>query len=110
MLIKEVQLRNYPYKRRQGLSERLFRRYFTKKGYEVFRGQSVLGKEFSVYYELYFNVRRKVDRMEAILAEKLGGSLEDFRKILRTTKGIPDYFVYKHGECSFVEVKLENES
>ena len=49
MIIKELRLRNYPYKSRKGLSEKLAEKYLRKNGYEVFRGsrasifQSMLG-------------------------------------------------------------------
>ncbi len=110
MLIKELQLRNFPYKSRKGLAERLVKRYFEKRGYEVFRGLRVLGREFSVNYYEYENVRQKYDRMEKILYERLGDRLLEFRKAIFKAKGVPDFIVSKDDECFFVEVKLEHES
>lgn len=66
-----------------------------------------LGVEYSVNYHLYENVKRKYDRLEAILQRRLGARLEDFRKSLGS--GIPDFFVHNRTESFFVEAKLEHE-
>jgi len=107
VIIKELKLREFPYRSRRGLSERLANHYFGQRGYEVFRGTMVLGREFSVNYELYENVKRKYDRLEAILTERLGLRLWVMREEL--TGGIPDFFVHKPGDCFFAEIKLEHE-
>ncbi|MBD3204498.1 hypothetical protein GF327_09480 [Candidatus Woesearchaeota archaeon] len=111
MIIKDLKLRDYPYKSRKGLSERLAKKHFKKKGFEVFRGSAVLGKRNSFYYYIYPNVKNKYDRLEKILEKKLDKSLVFFRKLLRVTKGIPDYFVFRDidEKMMFVEVKLEHE-
>lgn len=108
MILQELKLRNYPYKTRRQLSEKLVHQYFLKKGYEVFRGTRILGHEGSLNYELYPNVKRKYDRLEKILYKKLGLHLWTLRELLG--KGIPDFFVHKGNTSFFVEVKLEHES
>jgi hypothetical protein len=110
MQVKEIQLRNYPYKSRKGLSEKIAKKYFQKKGYEVFRAAMVLGKEFSFYYEEYENVKNKYDRLEKILIKKLNLKLYNFRKELLEAGGIPDYFIHRIGTYIFTEIKLEHES
>ena len=107
MILKELQLKRYPYKTRRHLSERLVRAYFQKKGYEVFRGRSVFDSEFSSHHGLFENVRRTYDRLEEILDEKLGSNLQAFRETL--TSGIPDFLIHRPGEYIFVEVRLEHE-
>lgn len=113
MIIKEIKLRDYPYKRRRGLAERLARRHLEKMDYEVFRGRSVLGKEYSLYYDKYENVRRKYDRLERVLRELMGLQLDILREDIRRRNGIPDLFVARQRgmsvEAMFVEVKLEHE-
>jgi len=107
MLIKEVQLRNYPYKSRFRLSERLAKKYFERKGYEVFRGHAMLKN--SINYAHYESVRKKYDKLEHILLQKLGLNLYLLREQLQ--KGIPDFFVYRKqdNDCFFAEIKLEHE-
>ncbi len=107
MVIRELRLRDYPYKSRRGLAERLVRKYLEKKGYDVFRGYSILGKECSAYYDEYENVRKKYDRLEVILLNRLGLRLYELRELLDS--GIPDYFASKADDVFFVEVKLEHE-
>jgi|TARA_B100000315_G_C14380264_1_gene497106 hypothetical protein len=109
MIIKELQLRNYSYKNRKGLSESLVRRYFEKKGYEVFRGRQVLGKQFSKRYKELEAVKKRYTRLETLLKEQLGKDLLKFRKAIFKLSGIPDFFLHKAGYCFFVEVKLEHE-
>jgi|SRR3989344_1827136 len=108
MILQELKLRNYPYKSRHRLSERIVRNHFLKSGFEVFRGTSILGAEQSMYYDLYPNVRKKIDRLERILLGKIGLKLWILRNIV--SNGIPDYFIHKNGKSFFVEVKLEHES
>ncbi len=107
MLIRELRLRDYPYKSRKGLSERFVKSFLRKKGYEVFRGTTILGPVYSVNYHLYDNVRKKYERLEEILCERLGEALPSFRSSLPS--GIPDFFAYCKKESFFVEVKLEHE-
>jgi len=107
MLIKEVQLRDYPYLSRKGLAERLARRYFERNGYDVFRGYAILRN--SINYHKYENVRKKYDRLERILLKRLGLCLYLLREELG--RGIPDFFLYRKDDnnCLFAEVKLEHE-
>ena len=107
MLIKEVQLRNYPYQSRSGLAERIAKNYFEKSGYEVFRGQAILRN--SINYHVYENVKRKYDRLENILLNKLGLDLYLLRNQLK--KGIPDFFCFRKQDkrMFFAEIKLEHE-
>jgi len=107
MLIKEVQLRDYPYKSKRGLAERLARRYFEKNGYEVFRGYAI--KKKSENYDKYLNVKKKQDRLETILIKKLGLQFYILKQELRT--GIPDFFLYRKqdNDCFFAEIKMEHE-
>ncbi len=107
MIIEELKLRNYPYKSRKGLSETIAKNHFQKRGFEVFRGTMILGKEWSVNYGLYENVKKKYDRLEAILFKKLKMKLYDLRAELKG--GIPDFFVYKLKDSFFAEIKLEHE-
>ncbi len=109
MIIKELKLRNYPYKTRRGLAEKIAKRYFEKHGYEVFRGRMLLGREYSMNYE-YENVRKKYERLERILYKKLRLKLLLIRGMLKEINGIPDFFLYKHSNMLFVEVKLEHEA
>ena len=110
MIINELQLNNYPYATRHGLAERLVRRHFEKKGFEVYRGYQVLGKEHSLNYEKYEPVARRYDRLEEILYRKLYGGLLYLREVIRLTAGVPDFFIHFNGYCAFVEVKMEHES
>ena len=107
MLIKEVQLRDYPYKSKRGLAERLAKRYFEKNGYELFRGYAILRN--STNYYLYENVKKKYNRLENILLGKIGLNLYLLREQLH--KGIPDFFLYRKqdNDCFFAEIKLEHE-
>ena len=82
MIIKELVLREYPYKNKRGLSERLAKKYLEKKGYYVVRGRRVLGKGNSTNYYLFPNVRNMYDKIEKILEKKLDLSLKYFRKII----------------------------
>ncbi|MFC1769190.1 VRR-NUC domain-containing protein [Nanoarchaeota archaeon] len=59
-------------------------------------------------YDIYPNVRRKIDRLEEILLKQLGLRLYLLRQTVGS--GIPDYFVHKKNESFFVEVKLEHET
>jgi len=111
MIIKELQLKKYPYKSRKGLSEKVAKNYFEKKGYKVFRGTMILGKHFSINYELYDNVKKKYDILERILLRKLGLDIYFLRNLLIEIKGIPDYFIYRNKQDNFfAEIKLEHES
>ncbi len=109
MIIKELKLRNYPYKTRRGLAEKIAKRYFEKQGYEVFRGMMILGREYSMNYG-YENVRKKYERLERILYKELRLKLLLIRGMLKEKKGIPDFFLYKRNRMLFVEVKLEHEA
>ena len=65
----------------------------------------------SFNYFLFPNVRKKHDRLEQILKNKLGINLVFFRNLLTITKGIPDYFAYRNTDHKmfFAEVKLGHE-
>lgn len=112
MLEKQVQLRNWSYKSKRGLAERLAKRYLENSGFKVFRGVRILGKEWSINYDLYENVRRTYDRVDDLLVKKLGLKLYELRDAL-SWKGIPDFFLCrKRGskeDLCFAEVKLNNE-
>jgi hypothetical protein len=108
MILQELKLRSYQYKSRRGLSEYLAKNHLSKRGYEVFRGTMVLGREWSTNYEKYENVKAKYDRLEGILLRKLGLRLWQLRDEL--TGGIPDYFAHRsRDDCFFAEIKLEHE-
>ncbi len=113
MLARELKLRDYPYKSRSGLSERIAKSYFRKKGYEVFRGMRILDQK-NLYYYFYPGMRKKHDRLQQILKEKLKERYSEFRKSLKNGKGLPDYVIHmsrKEGkETFFAEIKLEHES
>lgn len=112
MLEKQLQLRKFTYKSHRGLAEKLARCYLEKKGFKVFRGVRVLGKEWSINYYLYENVKKAYDQVDRLLVKKLGLKLYELRDSL-SWKGIPDFFLYrKEGnrvELCFAEVKLNNE-
>ena len=108
MIVEELPLRNYQYKSKRGLSERIAKKYFLRLGYEVFRGTMLLGKEWSFNYDKYENVQKKYDRIEKILMDFLGLRIWSLRAQL-AFGGIPDFFVYKKRKMHFVEVKLEHE-
>ena len=94
-----------------GCCERLARKYFEKKGYEIFKGRTILGKEFSINYDVYPNVKDKYDRLEVILLNDVGVLLQTLRSFLITPKGLPDFFIHQKylKKSFFVEVKLEHE-
>lgn len=108
IVLKELQLRNFNYSSRHGLSERLAQNYLKKKGYEVWRGSSILGIAGSLNYYRFERVRFKRDRLENLLAKMLGTRLSKLREQLK--KGIPDFLAYRNRKFIFVEVKLEGES
>jgi hypothetical protein len=107
MIIQEIKLKNYPYKSRRGLSEKLAKNLFVKNGYEVFRSVMIFGKEFSVNYNLYENVKKKYDRLEEILINRF--NIDFIRQKIKSRKGLPDYLIFKDNIFLFVEVKLEHE-
>ena len=111
MLIKEIKLKDYPYSSRKGLSERIVKNYFLKSGFEVFKGNYILGREFSSNYYLYENVQNKYRRFEQIIQQKIGIDLDFVRNSILKIQGVPDFFVYRKldDKSFFVEVKLENE-
>ncbi len=85
------------------------RRWLERRGFEVFKGFTVRGREHSLAYHTYPNVKRKYNRLERILRAKLGRRLKEFRLSLES--GLPDYFAWHRRlrRCIFVEVKLEHE-
>ena len=111
MIITQIQLRNYPYKSRRGLSEKIVKDHFTKQGYKIFRGIRILGKENSINYYLYPNVKKKYDELENIMRSILGKNLENLRNLVKITNGIPDFFIFDPitKKSKFIEVKMENE-
>jgi hypothetical protein len=111
MIIKELKLRNYPYKSKKGLAEKLAKKYFIKKNYEIFKGRLILGREYSTNYFLYNNVKQKYSRFDRIIIEQINSNKKYLEKLLKITKGIPDFFVFRKTDKNmmFVEVKLEHE-
>jgi hypothetical protein len=108
MHVKEIRLRDYPYKSHRGLAERIVRGYYVKRGFEVFRGSMLLGKEYSQRYTQYLTVRRRYDRLELALESAVGNDLPALRKRVSKCRGIPDFAIMR-GSLAFVEVKLEHE-
>ncbi|MBN1645736.1 hypothetical protein JW868_01720 [Candidatus Woesearchaeota archaeon] len=113
MILEELQLKNCKYRSRHGLSERLVRRHFQKKGYEVFRGSILLDKENSVNYYKWQSLQEKYDQMESVLKRHLGDDFARIQNFVRSWAGVPDYFVHRPaingGDMFFVEVKMGQE-
>ncbi|MEK6968695.1 MAG: VRR-NUC domain-containing protein [Nanoarchaeota archaeon] len=108
MLIKEIQLRNYDYASRHGLSERIARKRLVKQGFKVYRGIGFFGfKAIKVDYPAVVN---KYKELESELTGRLGYSLFAIQLALGSAKGIPDFLCLSDKEIVFVEVKLEHES
>ncbi len=112
MIYKEVQFRNYPYKSRTGLAERIVKGYFEKRGFEVYRGIRTIVRQRTLRYFLYENVKRAYDRVETIIREHLQDRHREFVNS-QSLKGMPDFIIhrkYPGKMTAFVEVKFEHES
>lgn len=100
--------RNFEYKTNRGLSEKLVKNYYSKKGYLVWKGEYLrfLGNESFYVYQ-----KEKYDKLIYEIKSKIG--TKRFWKLiiyLKAFSGIPDFIIKKNEELIFVEVKLNNES
>lgn len=103
-----VPRRNYPYKRRRGLSELQLRKRLEQKGWMVWRG----GFFHALAAELYPNVRKRYNFLKELIIERKGEHAFDYLCYLCSVHhGMPDLLCYNPitKEFKFVECKLGHE-
>jgi len=103
-----VPIRNYPYKKRAGLSEVQLRKRLEKQGWKVWRG----GFFHRLHDDLYPVVRRKYIVLVQLIKRLYGlEKLEFLCYMDRVHHGMPDFACYNSTlkEFKFVECKLGHE-
>jgi DNA polymerase elongation subunit (family B) len=91
---------------RFGYSERLIRKRLEGDGWTVWRGglMNVLKDD-----EIYPNVKRKYERLMALLEKERPDAIETLQYYCSVHHGMPDFLCYRRGEWKFVECKLIHE-
>ena len=98
--------REFCYKTNKGLSERIVRQDFKKRGFEVWKGSYLQFQE-----EFFVHQRDKYELLVNELKYRIGHK-RYWRLILwgKAFAGIPDFVVMRNEDFYFVEVKFNNES
>ncbi|MFC1774870.1 DNA polymerase domain-containing protein [Nanoarchaeota archaeon] len=99
--------KDYFYKPRQGLSERLLKRRLEKQGWIVWRGGSI---DVLRRGDNYPNVIRKYKKLCSLLDKYFPDCLDYLQYLCSVHHGMPDFICFRNGEFKFVECKLGYES
>lgn len=93
---------------RRGLAERELKARLERQGWTVWRCD-LIGIVHERGDDLYPNVRRKYELLEAVLERRRPGLHEEIRYLVAVHHGAPDFLCERLGELKLVECKLGHE-